>query len=150
MQCLSSKKKQGHVEVYGARHRKTGMLVCVKKIYKCEYQSKNKIYSELEANRIRALQAIDHPHLIHVLQLLETEQYLYIVTEFVTGGDIIDCMEQHNGFTDQQMAFVTKQILSAVNYLHKEGICHRDLKPQNILVEEVTAEGPIIRLCDFS
>lgn len=59
-------------------------------------------------------------------------------------------MIKNKGFTDDQVAFIMRQLLYGVNVLHEMGICHRDLRPENILVDEDTDEGPIIKITDFS
>lgn len=88
MQCIQKIEGKDHAEVWGARHRKTGTLVCVKKIHKELLKEKSKVFKQLQANEIEMLERVDHPSMARVLQLLDTKQFFYIVSEFVSGGTV--------------------------------------------------------------
>ncbi|CAD8131123.1 unnamed protein product [Paramecium sonneborni] len=96
-------------------------------------------------NQIRAIQVIskekankmeDHPNIIKIYEFYYDGKNTYIVTELCTGGEL------------KKAAETLKQILNAVNYLHKSKIVHRDLKPENILYEPTQPQA-LLKIVDF-
>jgi len=67
---------------------------------------------------------------------MEDDRNFYIVAELVTGGDLLKKIMDLQTFTEEQACDVIKQLLLALNFMHKQNIMHRDLKPENILVEQ--------------
>ena len=67
---------------------------------------------------------------------MEDDRNFYIVAELVTGGDLLKKIMDLKSFTEEQACDVIKQLLLALNFMHKQNIMHRDLKPENILVEQ--------------
>lgn len=112
---------------------------------------------EAVKRELSVLQQLDHPHIVHVLELLVDETNMYIVMELIEHGNL---MEYHNNmikkgwtFTERDAANIVKQILMALNYMHKEGVVHRDLKMENVMVDiDTDANGEkeiICKLTDF-
>jgi len=87
-------------------------------------------------NEINILKEIDHPNIVKMYEFFEDEKRYYLVTEICKGGELFDeVINREKGFTERDTALVIKQVLSCVNYCHKNNIVHRDLKPENILLE---------------
>ena len=80
--------------------------------------------------------------------MLDTPRHLYIVLELLTGGELFDRIVQKGRFTEQQAANITKQLGSALKYLHSIRIVHRDLKPENIIYK-TKADDALIKITDF-
>ncbi|KAF8169192.1 kinase-like domain-containing protein [Mycena galopus ATCC 62051] len=78
---------------------------------------------------------LDHPNIVQYLGFEETPTKLSIFTEYVSGGSIRSCLVKHGRFDEDVIKSFTAQILAGLEYLHSEGILHRDLKSDNILVE---------------
>ena len=98
------------------------------------------------------LQNTDHPHIVRVMELLEDEAKFYIVSELVTGGELYDYIIKKKKLTEKSSANIIKQILLAINYMHKQNIVHRDIKPENILLspeEGLSGDDIQIKLTDF-
>jgi serine/threonine protein kinase len=73
--------------------------------------------------------ASDHPNIIHMYEIFSTKRKIWIVTELCTGGDLGErARSTQKGMTEYEVADVTEQILRALCYMHKRGVCHRDLK----------------------
>jgi calcium-dependent protein kinase len=94
------------------------------------------------------LLTLDHPNLIKAYVAYEDAQCLHIVTELCTGGELMERLTSKARFDETRAAKVLWQILLAVDYLHKHGICHRDLKPTNFLFTSPHKDAPL-KLIDF-
>ena len=104
----------------------------------------------MAANEIESTFYHDHPHLLRTFQLIDSKLYFYLVHEYVSGGNLKKVMHSCGGFTDDQVFKIVKQLLRGVNALHKAGICHRDLKTENILCEKKFEDNaPVITIADF-
>ncbi len=92
--------------------------------------------SESFINEIKILQKLEHPNIMKIFEIFEDENYFYIVCEYINEGnllDIIQAMDQHDELI---IGLIMYQIISAVAYLHKNGIVHGDLKPENIMISK--------------
>ncbi|XP_036941921.1 hormonally up-regulated neu tumor-associated kinase homolog B isoform X3 [Acanthopagrus latus] len=84
----------------------------------------------------RIHQMIRHPHIVVLLETLETENSYYMAMELCAGGDLMDRICERKRLEEREVRRYTRQILSAVEHLHKHGIVHRDLKIENFLLDE--------------
>ena len=109
----------------------------------------NEVYFELMQGELKVLQDTSHPHIMNIFELLEDDDYYYIVSEFLRGGELFDRIVSLNKFNEDKAGFVVYQILLALNYIHKKGIMHRDLKPENILLESAEPGTLDVKLSDF-
>ena len=84
-------------------------------------------------NELQILEEVNHPNIPRVLELIHDDANYYIISEAVTGGNLMTRLNADPSVTEEQSAHIIHQILLALNYMHKLGIVHRDIKPQNIL-----------------
>ena len=145
-----------------AVRKRDGVKVAVKSIAKHEAlrsrrlrmhgNGNNKHYLE-EWEILRRLK--DHPHVIDLLDVFETNEEIQLVTEYCPGGELFDAIQKKQRRSrstncEAQAAQITSQILSALVALHAESIVHRDIKPENILLAKPTdGETVHVKLCDF-
>ena len=109
---------------------------------------KNKIKNpETFKNEVKILSMLDHPNIVRLFEVLEDEKYFYLIMEFCNGGDLLNRME-NNHYKEKEAAILIDQLISAVSYCHQKGICHRDLKPGNILFANKQEDSPI-KIIDF-
>ncbi|OCT70442.1 serine/threonine-protein kinase SIK2 [Xenopus laevis] len=115
-----------------ARHRITKTEVAIKIIDKSQLDSVNleKIYRE-----VQIMKMLDHPHIIKLYQVMETKNMLYLVTEYAKNGEIFDYLANHGRLNEPEARRKFWQILSAVEYCHSRNIVHRDLKAENLLLD---------------
>ncbi|XP_029428685.1 LOW QUALITY PROTEIN: serine/threonine-protein kinase SIK2 [Rhinatrema bivittatum] len=115
-----------------ARHRITKTEVAIKIIDKSQLDAVNleKIYRE-----VQIMKMLDHPHIIKLYQVMETENMLYLVTEYAKNGEIFDYLASHGRLSETEARRKFWQILSAVDYCHSRKIVHRDLKAENLLLD---------------
>lgn len=103
--------------------------VAVKIILKKNVKGNDKmVLDELEM-----LQRTRHPHIVRFVDWFESKDKFYIVTQLATGGELFDRICEKGRFTEKDASQTMRQIIDAVNYLHKKDIVHRDLKPENLL-----------------
>jgi len=93
----------------------------------------------------RILQRLRHPFLINLHYAFQTEENLYLILDFVNGGELFYHLQQQKRFTENRARFYAAEILLGLEYLHNAGVLYRDLKLENLLL---TAEGHIV-LTDF-
>ncbi|XP_053546085.1 serine/threonine-protein kinase SIK2 [Bombina bombina] len=115
-----------------ARHRITKTEVAIKIIDKSQLDAVNleKIYRE-----VQIMKMLDHPHIIKLYQVMETKNMLYLVTEYAKNGEIFDYLANHGRLSESEARRKFWQILSAVEYCHSRKIVHRDLKAENLLLD---------------
>ncbi|KAH8387277.1 hypothetical protein KR093_006046, partial [Drosophila rubida] len=115
-----------------ARHRITKNEVAIKIIDKSQLDHTNlqKVYREVEI-----MKKLKHPHIIKLYQVMETKNMIYIVSEYASQGEIFDYIAKYGRMSETAARFKFWQIISAVEYCHKKGIVHRDLKAENLLLD---------------
>lgn len=86
---------------------------------------KDRYVSKNMRREARLLQMIRHPHIVQLLEIVETSQSYYLVFEFADGGDLMDHICKHKRLEEDEVRKFTRQIISAVEYLHRLGIMHR-------------------------
>ena len=94
----------------------------------------------LMANELQILEQISHPNIVRIFELLEDDNNYYIVSELMKHGELQDFASKRNGskednFSEDEVSIMTKEIFLALNFMHQQNLVHRDLKPQNILIE---------------
>ncbi|KAF6334254.1 salt inducible kinase 2 [Rhinolophus ferrumequinum] len=124
------------------RHRITKTEVAIKIIDKSQLDAVNleKIYRE-----VQIMKMLDHPHIIKLYQVMETKNMLYLVTEYAKNGEIFDYLANHGRLNESEARRKFWQILSAVDYCHSRKIVHRDLKAENLLLDN----NMNIKIADF-
>eukprot|EP01123_Difflugia_compressa_P000038 TRINITY_DN1007_c0_g1_i2.p1 TRINITY_DN1007_c0_g1~~TRINITY_DN1007_c0_g1_i2.p1 ORF type:complete len:298 (+),score=49.46 TRINITY_DN1007_c0_g1_i2:97-990(+) len=93
------------------------------------------------------LQRIDHPHIVRLVVICDTKSTLFIVMELMEGGELYEEIVKRKSFTEKDASYIMRQLFSALDYLHKNGIAHRDLKLENLLL--VKRDSLDIKLADF-
>ena len=122
--------------VYKVVHIQTGIIRAMKVIRKetVNYQDDERVFLK----EIEILSKLEHPNIIKIIEYYTDEINYYVITEFVSGGELYDSIVKCPRFNESKAAYITKQILMALNYLHSFGIVHRDIKPENMLVDQST------------
>jgi len=83
---------------------------------------------------ITKLKNIHHPHIVPMIAIFDTDKNLYIVMELMEGGNLYDEIIRRTSFNEGDASYIMRQLVEALEYLHREGIIHRDLKIENILL----------------
>ncbi|HBI43563.1 MAG TPA: serine/threonine protein kinase [Planctomycetales bacterium] len=128
--------------VYKARQLKLDRFVAVK-ILPAEW-GRDPAFAERFAREARALARLSHPHIVAVHDFGEAGEHFYLLMEFVDGANLRQLLQA--GPLDPRLALqIIPQVCDALQYAHEEGVVHRDVKPENILVDQ---RGRV-RMADF-
>ena len=104
---------------------------------------------ELAKVEIDILKIAQHPNIIKLYDVFENENYIYIIMEYCSGGDLLSYFEHYEyELPEAKVCEIIHKLSMAIYYLHSYGIVHRDLKPENILMTDLTSNADI-RLLDF-
>merc|ERR1711936_182966 len=123
----------------------TGIEYAVKIIEKVPgLFSRSKILKEIE---IYHLCRGEH-NIIQLIEYFEEPNCFYLVFEKMLGGPLLDHIQRRVCFTEAEASRIVKDLAGALKHLHKQGIAHRDLKPDNVLCMNSNSPGPV-KLCDF-
>ncbi|EXJ78734.1 CAMK/CAMKL/GIN4 protein kinase [Capronia coronata CBS 617.96] len=91
------------------------------------------------------MKLIEHPNIINLYDIWENRGELYLVLEYVAGGELFDYVSSNGALPEEEAARLYRQIIAGLSYCHGFNICHRDLKPENILLDSQRN----IKLADF-
>ncbi|KAK2856484.1 hypothetical protein Q5P01_005219 [Channa striata] len=127
--------KGSFAKVMEGLHIGTGEKVAIKVIDKKKARQDSYVLKNMKREP-RIHQMVRHPHIVLLLETLETENSYYMAMELCAGGDLMDRICERKRLEEREVRRYTRQILSAVEHLHKHGIVHRDLKIENFLLDE--------------
>uniref|UniRef100_A0A1Y1MDQ7 MAP/microtubule affinity-regulating kinase 3 n=1 Tax=Photinus pyralis TaxID=7054 RepID=A0A1Y1MDQ7_PHOPY len=134
--------KGNFAKVKLAKHVPTGKEVAIKIIDKTQLNpgSLQKLFRE-----VRIMKMLDHPNIVKLFQVIETDKTLYLVMEYASGGEVFDYLVLHGRMKEKEARAKFRQIVSAVQYCHQKKIIHRDLKAENLLLDSEMN----IKIADF-
>uniref|UniRef100_A0A665U230 MAP/microtubule affinity-regulating kinase 3 n=1 Tax=Echeneis naucrates TaxID=173247 RepID=A0A665U230_ECHNA len=124
--------KGNFAKVKLARHTLTGREVAIKIIDKTQLNptSLQKLFREVSVMKL-----LNHPNIVKLFEVIETEKTLYLVMEYASGGEVFDYLVAHGRMKEKEARAKFRQIVSAVEYCHQKRIVHRDLKAENLLLD---------------
>jgi serine/threonine protein kinase len=106
-----------------AENIETGDIICVKIVH-C---------SEAAKTEFNILSKISHPNIVSLLDVHEEDGYFFIFMEFCDGMTLLDAINTYGEFSEEDAKYIFEQIVSALEYLHSNGISHGDIKLENII-----------------
>ena len=126
--------------VYLGMNTTTGELLAVKQVEvnpRAAGQDKEKMREMVKAldQEIDTMQHLDHINIVQYLGCERKEYSISIFLEYISGGSVGSCLRKHGKFDEPVVSSLTRQTLSGLAYLHREGILHRDLKADNLLLD---------------
>lgn len=133
------------VKVFLAEQKsEPGLLVAIKCIDKKALKGKE----ESLENEIKVLRKLRHSNIVQLYDTYDEKQYMYLVMELVTGGELFDRIVEKGSFTERDASVLMRQVLEAVAFMHENGVVHRDLKPENLLYYDQKEDSKIM-ISDF-
>ena len=121
----------------------TGRIVAIKSFNKkniSNEKAKKKIL--YETNLMRGLY---HPSVTKILETFETDQYMLIIMEYISGGNLQNFVKKRRKLCEKTAKILFRQLIQGIKYIHSKGIVHRDIKLENILLDL----NNIVKICDF-
>ncbi|KZV86894.1 Pkinase-domain-containing protein, partial [Exidia glandulosa HHB12029] len=109
-------------------HRLTGSRVAIKQIPKA--------LSAQLTREIHHHRRLHHPHVTQLYEVIATESYIWLVTELCAGGELFDYLVEKGRLSEEETRAIFGQLCLAVAYIHEKGVVHRDLKLENVLLDE--------------
>ncbi|XP_040991797.1 CBL-interacting serine/threonine-protein kinase 3 isoform X1 [Juglans microcarpa x Juglans regia] len=116
-----------------ARNSETGEPVALKILDK-EKVLKHKMAEQIR-REIATMKLIKHPNVVQLYEVMGSKTKIFIVIEFVTGGELFDKIVNHGRMREDEARRYFQQLINAVDYCHSRGVYHRDLKPENLLLD---------------
>jgi len=133
-------------QVYQVRKKDTGRIYAMKVLSKKVIVKKKEVAHTLGERNILVRTAMaDSPFIVGLKFSFQTPQDLYLVTDFMSGGELFYHLQKEGKFSEARAKFYVSELILALEHLHQHDIVYRDLKPENILLD---ANGHI-SLCDF-
>jgi len=111
--------------------------------------NKKKLKDHLDAiqEEVTILGNLDHPNIVKYYETYVDEKYIYLVMEYIDGGELFGKIAQQEGnvFNEKMASVYMSKLFSALNHMHAQGIVHRDIKPENIMITKADE----LKLIDF-
>mmetsp|Transcript_19825 Transcript_19825/g.32505 ORF Transcript_19825/g.32505 Transcript_19825/m.32505 type:complete len:681 (+) Transcript_19825:307-2349(+) len=114
-------------------HDLTGHKVAVKIMNRKKIKSLD--MDEKVRREIKILKLFMHPHIIRLYEVIDTPTHIFVVMEYVSGGELFDYIVQKGRLSEDEARRFFQQIVSGVEYCHRHNVVHRDLKPENLLLD---------------
>ncbi|CAJ0585987.1 unnamed protein product, partial [Mesorhabditis spiculigera] len=146
-ELLSLLGKGGFAKVFQVRKTSgpdEGTLYAMKVLKKATLVQNQKDTAHVKSER-HILEAVRNPFICSLHYAFQTEGKLYLVLEYLSGGELFACLEKEGIFPERTAAFYLAEITLALEHLHRNGIIYRDLKPENIILDSAGH----IKLTDF-
>lgn len=130
-------------EVILVRHRKIGSYYAMKKLRKADMLRKEQVNHAWSERHV--LVAADHQFVCKLCYAFQSKDFLYLVMEFLPGGDLMTLLIERDTLSEDDARFYIAEMVVAIDTIHKLGFIHRDVKPDNLLVDK---DGHL-KLSDF-
>ncbi|XP_033612813.1 serine/threonine-protein kinase DCLK3 [Fukomys damarensis] len=127
------------------RHRETRQAYAMKIIDKSKLKGKEDIID----SEILIIQSLSHPNIVKLYEVYEMETEIYLIMEYVQGGDLFDAIIESVKFPEPDAALLIMDLCKALVHMHDKNIVHRDLKPENLLVQRNEDKSTTLKLADF-
>nr|XP_025856587.1 serine/threonine-protein kinase DCLK3 [Vulpes vulpes] len=127
------------------RSRGTRQAYAMKIIDKAKLRGKE----DMVDSEILITRSLSHPNIVQLHEVYETEGEVYLILEYVRGGDLFDAITESVRFAEREAALLLLDLCRALAHLHDQGIVHRDLKPENLLVQRNEDKSTTLKLADF-
>ncbi len=143
---LSSLGAGSFAAVYLAKHRRTLQTVAIKSIYK-EKLVAEKLVNNLEGE-INITRSFRHQNIVELYDVIKLERCFYLVLEHCSGGDLHKFLKKHGRLSEATTRHFMCQLAAGLLFLRSNGLMHRDLKPQNLLLSSDSMDATL-KIADF-
>ncbi|KAJ9674090.1 hypothetical protein PVL29_023564 [Vitis rotundifolia] len=116
-----------------AQNTETGESVAMKVLDRSTI-IKHKMTDQIK-REISIMKLVRHPYVVRLHEVLASRTKIYIILEFITGGELFDKIVHHGRLSENESRSYFQQLIDGVDYCHSKGVYHRDLKPENLLLD---------------
>ena len=116
-----------------AKHELCGQKVAVKILNRKKIKLLK--MDEKVKREINILKLFTHPHIIRLFEVINAPSDIFVITEYITGGELFDYIVEHGRLSEDESRRFFQQMVSGVEYCHRHMVVHRDLKPENLLLD---------------
>ncbi|GAD98986.1 conserved hypothetical protein [Paecilomyces variotii No. 5] len=138
--------KGAFATVYKLATKQHGIVYAAKELDKRRFM-KNGVLDQKVDNEMKIMKDLRHPNIVQYEGYHEHDRWIYIIMEYVAGGELSTYLQMQGKIPEDMVRSIARQVLHALQYLHKRKITHRDIKPDNILIASL---DPLkVKLSDF-
>ncbi|KAL1880843.1 Protein kinase protein rad53 [Paecilomyces lecythidis] len=138
--------KGAFATVYKLATKQHGIVYAAKELDKRRFM-KNGVLDQKVDNEMKIMKDLRHPNIVQYEGYHEHDRWIYIIMEYVAGGELSTYLQMQGKIPEDMVKSIARQVLHALQYLHKRKITHRDIKPDNILIASL---DPLkVKLSDF-
>ncbi|EAY03026.1 CAMK family protein kinase [Trichomonas vaginalis G3] len=135
----------GFSKVFRATHKKTGVNVAIKMIPK-KINNDDSDYEEKIQKEIEIMKIVKHPFIVELFEIVETEDEYFLIMDYASQGSILNNINERGAFSEDEASIIFAQIILVIKHLQQTcHIAHRDIKAENVLLDE----NRNIRVIDF-
>ncbi|KAG9448536.1 hypothetical protein H6P81_008501 [Aristolochia fimbriata] len=123
-----------YAKVYLARDVETGEKRAIK-VFNKERVVRDRMTEQIK-REISTMKLVNHPNVVHLFEVMASKTKIYFVLEYVTGGELFSKVAKQGKLNEEDARKFFQQLINAVDYCHRKGVYHRDLKLENLLLDE--------------
>jgi serine/threonine protein kinase len=116
-----------------AQNTETGERVAMK-VLDCSSILKHNMAEQIK-REISIMKLVRHPNVVRLHEVLANRKKIFIILEFITGGELFDKIIHHGRLNEADAQKYFQQLIDGVDFCHRKGVYHRDLKPENLLLD---------------
>ena len=134
-EIIEKLKDGGYSKIYKAKSCYTGDFVAIKAIEKMGFQESPEDVL-LMVRQTEVLKILKHRNLINLYEVYESQKYFYLIMDYLPNGDLIEQIIKKKRFQEKEALAIFSQLVDALYYMHKNEICHRDIRTEKILFDK--------------
>ena len=136
-ELIEKLKDGGYSKIYKAKSNYSGDFVSIKAIEKMGFQESVEDVL-LMVRQTEVLKILKHRNLVNLYEMYESPKFFYLIMEYLPNGDLIEQIIKKKRFQEQEALVIFSQLVDALYYMHKNEICHRDIRAEKILFDKKT------------